>query len=401
MNRWWKMVLEEPFRVFFPLGMLAGLAGVLQWPLYYGKWLGYNPIDAHPRLMIEGFMGAFVLGFLGTAFPRLVGNRRWFALEWLVLLGLWLGVVVNAGLGRVPAADGMFAVMLVVLWSGLAGRWALGRRDTPPPGFALAMAGLLGAAVAAGCLAWNGGLWLGLTGLTWAKLWLFQGFLLLPLMGIGPYMLPRFLGQSSSHSFDDSPRPPAGWWPRVGSAVFWGLHIVASFALEVYGYPVLGQVLRAVVIGVWFALETPLFRPAKTPSTGGTVVRLAIIGLITGTAAAGLWPAARIGSLHLFFASGLGLMTVAVATRVILGHAGRHDLLVGRMVWLRWVAGLLVLAATTRMSADFLPKVQVSHHIYAAWTWVVGGVIWLAALAKFLWQREDDPKPRSNCPRRR
>lgn len=401
MKRWWKMVTEEPYRVFFPLGMVAGIYGVMLWPLHYAKWLDFNPIDAHPRLMIEGFMGAFVLGFLGTAFPRLVGNRRWFALEWLALLGLWLGVVINAAQGRVPAADGTFAALLVLLWAGMVGRWVLGGRDTPPPGFALAMAGLLGAAVAAACLSWDQGLWLGLRGLTWAKLWLFQGFLLLPLMGIGPYLLPRFLGQSSSHSFADSPRPPAGWWPRVGSAVFWGGHIVASFALEVYGYPVLGQILRAVVIGVWFAIETPLFRPAKSPSTGGTVVRLALVGLIAGCAAAGLWPAARIGSMHLFYVGGLGLMTAAVATRVALGHAGRHDLLVGRMVWLRWVTGLLLLAATTRMSADFLPKVQVSHHIYAAWTWALAGVIWLLILAKYLFRSEDNPKPRSNCPRRR
>jgi uncharacterized protein involved in response to NO len=395
------MVLDEPYRVFFPLGMLAGMVGVMQWPLHYAQRLGFNPIDSHPRLMIEGFMGAFVLGFLGTAFPRLVGNRRWFALEWLVLLGLWLAVVVQAAVGRVPAADGTFAVLLVVLWLGLVGRWLLGGRDTPPPGFALAMAGLLGAAIAAGCLAWDRGLWLGLIGLTWAKLWLFQGFLLLPLMGIGPYLLPRFFGQPSSHSFDDSPRPPAGWWLRVGSAVFWGGHIVASFALEVYGYPLLGQVLRAIVIGVWFALETPLFRPAKTPSTGGNVVRLAIVGLIAGCLAAGLWPTARIGSLHLFFVSGLGLMTAAVAIRVVLGHAGQHQLLSGKMVWLRWVAGLIVLAATTRMSADFLPKVQISHYLYAAWTWALAAAIWLLVLAKYLFRNEENPKPRSNCPRRR
>ena len=129
--------------MFFPLGMLAGIGGVMLWPLYDGERLGFNPIDAHPRLMVEGFLGAFVLGFLGTAFPRLVGNRRWFAVEWLGLLGLWLGVVSQAAMGRVPAADGTFAVLLAVLWCGLAGRWAVGHRDTPPPGFALAMTGLI------------------------------------------------------------------------------------------------------------------------------------------------------------------------------------------------------------------------------------------------------------------
>jgi uncharacterized protein involved in response to NO len=85
---------------------------------------------------------------------------------------------------------------------------------------------------------------------------------------------------------------------------------------------------------------------------------------------------------------------------VVLGHAGRHDLLTGKIVWLRWVIGLLVLAATTRMSADFLPRMQVSHYIYAAWSWALGGFIWLAILAKFLFRNEDSSKPAGKCPRR-
>ncbi|MEI6653501.1 MAG: NnrS family protein [Verrucomicrobiota bacterium] len=395
------MILIEPYRGFFPLGVLVGMGGALLWPLYYGHWLGFNPIDAHPRMMIEGFMAAFVLGFLGTAFPRLAGNRPWLAGEFLLLLGLWASGVACAATGRVAAADGVFAGLLGVLVCGLGWRWACGNRDTPPPGLVLALGGLLGGAVAAACLAWQHGLWLGASGLAWAKLWLFQGFLLLPVMGIGPYVLPRFFGQPSSHTFEDAPRPPAGWWPRVGSALFWGLHIVASFALEVGGYPQIGQLLRAGVLGVWFALETPVFRRAKLSSTSGNVVRLALGGMITGWGAAAFWPGARPGLLHLCFISGFGLIALAVGTRVVLGHAGQHVLLVGRMRWLRWLAVLLVLTAVTRMSADFLPKVRVSHHIYAAWTWIAAGMVWLCALTRRLWQREDKPAPRSKCPRRR
>lgn len=399
MTRLWRMILAEPYRVFFPLGLLAGMGGALLWPLYYGHWLGYNPLEAHPRMMIEGFLAAFVMGFLGTAFPRLAGNRPWFAGEFLLLLGLWAGVVACAASGRVAAADGGFAVLLGVLLCGLVLRWACGNRDTPPPGFVLALSGLLGAAVAAACLGWQHGQGLGVSGLGWAKLGLFQGFVLLPLLGIGPYVLPRFYGQPSSHAFEDAPQPPAGWWPRVGSAGFWGLHLVASFALEIYGYPLIGQLLRAGVIGVWFAMETPVFRRAKISSTPGNVVRLALLSLLTGYGAAAFWPAARVGSLHLVFVSGLGLIALAVGARVVLGHAGKRASLVGRMRWLRWAAGLLVLAATTRMSADFLPGVRVSHHIYAAWTWSAGGLLWFGALARWLWWQEDEP--RSNCPRRR
>ena len=394
------MVLEEPYRVFFPLGMLAGVYGVMMWPLYYGQHLGFNPIDAHPRMMTEGMLAAFVLGFLGTAFPRLAGNRRWFGVEFLALLGGWLVVVGNAAAGRLAAADGWFAVLIGLLFCGMAGRWALGNRDTPPPGFVLALAGLLGGAVAAGCLAWDQGHWLGLEGLLWAKLWLFQGFPVLPVMGVGPYLLPRFFGHPSSHAFDDSPRPPAGWWPRVGSAAFWGLHMVASFALEVKGYPQLGQLLRGIVILVWFAVETPVFRKALTPSTAANLVRTSVICMAAGWLASAFLPQARAGNLHLTFIGGLGLLTATAATRVILGHAGRHDLIGGKRVWLRWLAVLIVLAATTRMSADLIEQVRVSHYLYAAWTWLVAVLLWFWVLARHLFRNEDTPKPRGACPRR-
>lgn len=399
MKRLWKMVLEEPYRMFFPLGMLAGIWGVMLWPAFYAGWLDFYPNEAHMRMMVEGFMGAFAVGFLGTAFPRLTGNRSWFAGEFLLMLLLWSLMVTSHAMNRVAAGDAAFCAMLGFLFLGMAARWISGNRDTPPPGFVLAFAGILGAGVAAGFLAWERSP----SPVQWqfARLWLFQGFLLLPLMGIGPYVLPRFFGMPSSHSFDDAPKPPPAWWRKALLAAAAGVLIAGGFVLEVTGAPMPGQVLRAAVVLVWFGMETPLLRRAKLSTTPGNAARCALAGLVTGSVCAAFWPYARVGSLHLFFVSGLGLITMTVGTRVILGHAGRHDLLGGKIVWLRWVVGLLVLAALTRMTSDFIPAVRISHHKYAAWTWAIAGVIWLAALAKHLTRDEDSVKPKSNCPRRK
>ena len=398
MKREWRMVLEEPYRVFFPLGMVAAIWGVMMWPLFFGGGLGFYPNEAHTRMMIEGFLGAFVVGFCGTAFPRLTGSRSWYGGEFCGLLLLWLLVVASHGVGRVAAGDAAFVGLLIVLLGGLAGRWIFGHRDTPPPGFVLAFAGILGAIMAAGYLAackcptpepYQ-----------WAKLWLFQGFPLLPLMGIGPYLLPRFFGMSSSHSFDDSPTPPTGWWQRVLMAAAAGMMIAGSFALEVSGRAAAGQLLRAVVILAWFALESPVFHHVKRSSTPGNAARWALHSLAAGCVCAALWPVTRVGSLHLFFAAGLGLVTMAVGARVVLGHAGRRDLLDRQIVWLRWVTGLLILAAVTRMSADFLLRIRNSHLNYAGWMWALAGVIWLGVLGKYFFRNEESMKRKGRCPRR-
>lgn len=168
-----------------------------------------------------------------------------------------------------------------------------------------------------------------------------------------------------------------------------------GFVLAFAGKAMARQLLRGGVILAWFALETPVFRHVKLSSTPGNAARCAVLGLAAGCACAALWPFARVGSMHLFFASGFGLVALAVGTRVVLGHTRHHDLLGGKILWLRWVTGLLILAATTRMSADFLPAVRVSHHLYATWAWALGGFIWLAALAKYFFRHEDSAKPKT------
>jgi uncharacterized protein involved in response to NO len=392
------MVLEEPYRLFFPLGMLAGIWGVLMWPMFYGGHLSFYPNEAHARMMTAGFMGAFVAGFLGTAFPRLMGARRWMAGEFAAILLCWLLMVWAWARGMVKAGDEAFAMMIALLLAGMAVRSLRRRRDIPPPGFLLVFAGLVGAALSALWLA--RGTFVSVEWWKFARLWYFQGFLLLTMMGIGPYLLPRFFGMPSGHSFDTSVKAPAGWWRRAVASMIAGLCVITSFALEAWGQALVGQMLRAVVVPGWFAMETPIFRRAQQRTTPGTAVRWALVSMAAGLACSALWPLARIGSLHLFFVSGLALVTMAVGARVILGHAGRHDLLGGKIVWLRWVIGLAVLAAMTRMTSDFIPAVRVSHHIYAAWSWVAAALVWLVALWKYLWRSEQEQKPAGNCPRR-
>jgi uncharacterized protein involved in response to NO len=74
MKRTFAQICQEPFRIFFPAGVVLGFAGVSLWVLYYlGAHIPY-PNVAHARLMIEGMMASFIFGFLGTAGPRLTST---------------------------------------------------------------------------------------------------------------------------------------------------------------------------------------------------------------------------------------------------------------------------------------------------------------------------------------
>src|SRR6187200_2311032 len=66
--------LKDPYRIFFPLGIFLGIAGVSIWPLYYwGFTSGYNG-RSHAFVQTDCFVYAFIAGFLWTAIPRFTGT---------------------------------------------------------------------------------------------------------------------------------------------------------------------------------------------------------------------------------------------------------------------------------------------------------------------------------------
>src|SRR5689334_15899876 len=65
----------DPYRIFFPLGIILGLLGVSIWPVYYfGLTDGYSG-RAHAFVQSDGFLYAFIVGFLLTAIPRFTGTE--------------------------------------------------------------------------------------------------------------------------------------------------------------------------------------------------------------------------------------------------------------------------------------------------------------------------------------
>jgi uncharacterized protein involved in response to NO len=60
----------EPFRLFFPLGVLLAWVGIGHWLLYaIGATATYS-CQLHGLVQVQGFLMAFAFGFLWTAIPR-------------------------------------------------------------------------------------------------------------------------------------------------------------------------------------------------------------------------------------------------------------------------------------------------------------------------------------------
>lgn len=374
---WHLVAAGEPFRLLFPLGIGIGLFGVLMWPLHIWNVAGAYPGLAHARIMIEGFLTCFVIGFLGTAFPRLLDVPRMTLLETLGFAVMLLWTVWLHYSGRTFWGDQVFFATLCYFLLALGVR-ALFRQDVPPPGFVLVGLGLISALVGAGMMTAMHVSpqmmpdWAGAAG----RLFLYQGYLLLPIMGVGAFLLPRFFGLPNKHDFPESLLPPPGWVRRAAFALVCGLAVLASFVLEALGEIRWGCALRAAVVLVYFFCEVPIHKARYGGGSLALGLRVALLSIPLGYVLMAVWPQQLISWLHVVFISGFGLLTLTVASRVVLGHSGQAEKIRATLWPVVTMVSLVVLAMATRVSADWMPDTRMSHYAYAALAWAAGVLIW-------------------------
>ncbi len=362
---------EEPFRVFFPVGALLALLGVALWPLYYAGLLAEYPSVLHARLMIEGFFASFIIGFLGTAGPRITSAPHFSRTEVLLLLTLDL-LAAGLHLGGAHRAGDFLFVLLLATFAVILGQRFMQRAASPPPNFALVALGLLNGMVGALLLAFYQDKLYAAPYRIGANL-LEQGFALLPILGVGPYLLARLLNLSRTDALPESRVLPAGWGPRAAFALTIGLTIDATFVAEIYGWSRSAAWLRAGAVLLYLALRMT----RRGRSFLGDCMRAGLAAIVLGLVLEALLPQYRVGALHLLFISGFSFIVLTVSIRVTFGHSGNAHLFAKRLPFFIVAAVLIFLAMISRFVADLAPTARTVHLVAAALSWIAALVIWM------------------------
>jgi uncharacterized protein involved in response to NO len=374
-------VPADPYRVFFPLGVLLGLAGVSVWLLYWlGLTAGYSG-RAHALIQIEGFLYSFVAGFLLTAIPRFTGTAAPSRPTQYVLAAALLAASVAFEMQAFTLGHGLFllahgSVMV------LAGQRVTRRRSAPPESFALVGIGMLAglaAAVINMAVAWGG------MAAEWDLLGrrlLTEGMVLLLVLGVGGFLGPRLLGFAP---LPEPPRltvgtavhrPPLFAGKRVGLYAAAGLAIVLSVVLD-YGWGLAAMALLRAAVATTLVLAT--LKPWQTPAARSTLAWC--VWSAHWLVMAGLWlaavaPAYRVDLLHILFMGGFTLLILAVGMRVVLSHGG-HSLSAERRSWqLRVGIATGLFALVARIGAAFAPESFFAHLGIAAFAWTAGILFW-------------------------
>jgi uncharacterized protein involved in response to NO len=378
----------EPFRVFFPLGLILGSIGVALWPLFVWHTINFYPRDAHLRLMIEGLMGSFIIGFLSTAGPRLLDARPFAAIETFGLVALQ---VCCAGLHirqHRNLGDAVFLVTLI-LFLGFVGKRARTRQDLPPPNFVLVVLGFVNAILGIILIfvarrVTNGAFFDQL-----GSLLLNEGFVLFPILGVGAFFFPKLLGGAKPEPADLN-IAIALWKKRALIAALTGAVIWISFVLEALDWPRAAAIVRGSAVLFYFAFQGHLFEKPSGPPFLAHCFRFGAILLVTALFFPAVLPGYRLANVHLAFIGGFTIILFTVSTRVILGHSGHAHLFQKRLRFLISALVLLVVAMVARVGADFFPPGRNSHLVYAALLWVIAAAVWAWALMPKLFLSEEE-----------
>ena len=357
---------------------MFGLAGVAIWPLYtFGITASYSG-RAHALVQTDGFLYAFIAGFLLTAVPRFTGTEPPSRPVQYALAAMLLVSVVASELRAFVLGTTMFVAAHATLLV-LVTRRFLRRQQRPPASFVLIglglLAGALGALMTAG-VAWE------IAPAAWdlaGKRMLTEGMVLLLVLGVGGFLGPRLLGfaalPSPGQSHGGSPLP----WAAAGFTIF--ISVPAEYGFDLPWM----AIVRAAVVTAVVVPTLQLWRAPAVRTTLSWTVWIAHWVIVAGVWHVALAPRYRADFLHMLFVGGFSLLILAVATRVTLSHGGKDPTLEQRSWPLRIGLTLGLIAMLARIGAPFATASYFEHLAFAALLWMAGVLCWGSAIARWLY----------------
>jgi len=368
---------SEPFRIFFPLGVVLAWVGIGHWLLYVTGLTATYSCLFHGLVQMQAFMMSFAVGFLLTALPRRTQTPPAAPIEMAAMAGALIVITGAAAAEHWEVAEigyaGLFVLLIQFALRRFLGR-AAGRR--PPAAFVLiplaVLHGLGGAALIAAGAATDG---LGWT-MGFGRLLVEQGVFLCLAVGIGGLVLPLMGGAEPPPDLGSAPRE---YWKALGYAAA-GAMIFASFLFEQIGFERGGPLFRAMVVAIGLGLGGGAWRPPGKPGVHRKLVWLSVWLMPVGLIVSALWPDYRVPALHILFIGGFSLMAFGVATHVALSHLNMEHLALGRPRAVIVLGVSFLVALCARLAAD-ASNTYFVHLGWAAALWLLGSAGWLTFFA--------------------
>lgn len=359
---------SEPYRKLFALGLGCGILGVSLWPIFLSGQIG-NPLMAHSHLMVSGMFLAFVSGFLMTALPKMSGTALASDKESWVAIGLIGSSAIMVILGQSAWALGLAAAQFAFLIQFALRRY-IRRISNPPQGLLFVPIGLMWGLI--------GFLFQSIQVLGFelspklsllAKIGVQQAFLLNLIVGLGSRLIPYITRVADS---DPSQRVAES----MGRSLAVLVSLNMSFLLEPFLPDWIVYFSRALVLSVSAIAMFSILKKPSQQTAIGTSVRISVLLMILGYLCLALLPQYKLASLHVVFIGGFTLLTLMIATRVVLAHGGQS--LSREVKSPALLATMVLLIVATLLRAFYLLQ-------WAAVLWLIAVTVWACSIGRFLY----------------
>lgn len=311
----------EPYRILFPIGALNAVLGVIPWILFsYGK-IATFPNILHSRMMVLGFLGSYVCGFLMTAVPRMTGTESAKPVEVysVALLGIVHALYAGGISPAIPLLVWLMQFIFLFLFVFRRFRKISQTGKSPALGGLIFIPiGLISAAVGAGIqlLAFFDPSAVSDNGIRYGQILLQQGFLLNLIVGLGSRLIPMIS------------KKPGALSPLQGDGNFskllkWeALLLNLSFVFESFYSKETGILTRAAVLCVVLFMNYKIHRRANEGTFLGRGLSFASSCLVFSYFGVFLFPLYEIHIMHVLYIGGFGLLTLLISMRVLVAHGG-------------------------------------------------------------------------------
>lgn len=362
-NKFLSQAFIEPYRLFFPIGIFYLLWGSLIWlPQLWNA--GTYPVLAHRYLMLNGFTASFIGGFLMTAVPKFSKTKSADPFE-VILFFIFTVLGLICALNVHENAAYFFSALQASLILFFLTRRIHKRKENPPYSFVFIFAGLI---------LWIISALMGIfTDSDAFKNLHYEGSIAAIILGVGSRLVPGILGHveivQSQRARYESQKPFLLTVP---------LHFYAMILIFVSSYFLkepLGIYLRSLVVTGVGLFYWKLYHLPKDRSSLTWCLWISCWFIVFSFLLKALWLEGFIHASHAFFLSGIVLLTLLIATRVLQSH-GPKDKRLENLKLLYVVTFLIILAGATRVSAFLMPQNYLRHLGYSSIVLSTAAILW-------------------------
>lgn len=340
--------LKDPYVFLFSVGLLSFIIGIFIWIFFRGGFIHHYPKQTHGNIMFFGFLWSFVAGFMMTAVPRMTGEAVASGLEISVAVGfVFLQLVLN--LGNFPNASLFLFFLQIMFLAIFLTRRVMVKKQIPFEGFIFFpfafLQGILGVSIFLIDDPSRTDLIYLLSG---------EAFVLNLILGIGSRLIPVI--SRTKNALAPTLHTKA---QKKTSVVLLAIIFNLSFYIQLFIREEWGIALRLILVFYMAVKYLKLFSKGTSFSWVGLGLKVGLLFILLSYVGS-LFHANAIATKHLLYLGGFVLITLMVATRVMLSHGGEsldyemHSKRIFLVIALIGAAALFRFMAGSDISGDFM-----------------------------------------------